>query len=90
MINGALRWQINSEACFTYWCKIGTDCARCMGVCPYSHPNNTLHNMVRFGVKQSEQFRKVALKMDDYFYGRIPSPRAIPDWMKNITIKEKQ
>ena len=90
MINGALRWQINSEACFTYWCKIGTDCARCMGVCPYSHPNNPLHNMVRFGVKQSGQFRKLALKMDDFFYGRIPSPLAIPDWMKNITIKEKQ
>ncbi len=33
-IDGALRWQINSEACFTYWCTIGTDCASCMRACP--------------------------------------------------------
>jgi ferredoxin len=29
-IDGALRWRIDSEACFTYWSKIGTDCARCV------------------------------------------------------------
>jgi len=39
-IDGALRWQIDSESCFTYWSKIGTDCARCMSACPYSHPDN--------------------------------------------------
>ena len=34
-VDGVLRWQIDSEACFTFWCKVGTDCARCMSVCPY-------------------------------------------------------
>jgi ferredoxin len=46
-IDGVLRWQINSESCFTYWCKAGTDCGRCMSVCPYSHPDHVLHNVVR-------------------------------------------
>ena len=32
VIAGAERWQINSEACFTYWCTVGTDCGRCMRV----------------------------------------------------------
>jgi len=85
MIDGVVRWQINSEACFTLWCKFGTDCARCMASCPYSHPNNTLHNLVRYGVKRSRLFRKLALLMDDFFYGRKPAPLEIPDWMKDIT-----
>jgi len=81
-IDGALRWQINQEACFTLWCQLGTDCGRCVSVCPYSHPDNLLHNMVRYGLKNSSLFRSAALKMDDYFYGRIPAPKPLPEWME--------
>ena len=80
-INGAMRWQINSEACFTYWCTIGTDCAYCMRACPYSHPNNLLHNSIRLGLKRSPLFREFALKMDDFFYGRKPPAAPIPNWL---------
>jgi len=75
--NGINRWKINSETCYTYWCTIGTDCGRCMSVCPYSHPNNFLHNLVRFGIRLSPVFRKFALIMDDFFYGRIPPTKTI-------------
>lgn len=71
------RWKINSESCYTYWCTIGTDCGRCMTVCPYSHPNNLLHNLVRYGIRLSPIFRIFALKMDDFFYGKISSPKNI-------------
>lgn len=81
-IDGVLRWQINSESCFTYWCTIGTDCGRCMSVCPYSHPNNTMHNLVRAGIKQSAIFREAALKLDDFVYGRFPATLDNPDWLK--------
>lgn len=80
-IDGAWRWQINSEACFTYWCTVGTDCAICMRVCPYSHPDNFLHNTVRAGIRRSVLFREFALKMDDFFYGRIPEPAPVPAWL---------
>ena len=80
-IDGAKRWQINSEACFTYWCTVGTDCAYCMRVCPYSHPNNRLHNSVRAGLKRSALFRELALKMDDFFYGTKPAPEESPAWL---------
>ncbi len=83
-IAGVKRWQINSESCFTYWCTIGTDCGRCMSVCPYSHPNNTLHNLVRFGVKRSAIFRQLALKLDDLFYGRRPASLKFPDWIGDV------
>ncbi|MDF1549649.1 MAG: reductive dehalogenase [Bacteroidales bacterium] len=70
--NGVTRWTINHEACFTYWTIVGTDCGKCMQVCPYSHPNNFMHNLVRKGIKNSHIFASFALKMDDVFYGRKP------------------
>ena len=78
VINGSLRWQINQESCFTFWTIVGTDCGRCIAVCPYSHPDNGLHNLVRFGMHNSGVFRKAALKMDDIFYGRKPAPKPVP------------
>ena len=81
-INGVKRWQINQEKCFTLWCTLGTDCGRCISVCPYAHPDNLLHNLVRAGIKNSSVFRKLALQLDDYFYGRKPAPAPLPGWVK--------
>ena len=80
-IDGALRWQIDSESCFTYWSKIGTDCARCMSACPYSHPDNPMHNLVRMAIRNSGLARRVALAADDYLYGRRPPPADVEEWM---------
>lgn len=81
MIDGVNRWQINSEACYTFWCAVGTDCARCISVCPYSHPDNAMHNFVRSGIKRSVLFRQMALRFDDLFYGRKPIPLSMPEWI---------
>ena len=80
-IDGALRWRIDPEACFTYWCKIGTDCARCVSVCPYSHPDNLMHGLVRLAIRNSALARRVALAADDYLYGRRPLPAEVEGWM---------
>ncbi|MBN2728876.1 MAG: hypothetical protein JXR53_06590 [Bacteroidales bacterium] len=81
-INGDIRWQIAQEECFRYWTICGTDCGRCMAVCPYSHPNNFLHNFVRKGLRNSYLFRRFALKMDDFLYVRKPAPGSPPQWVK--------
>jgi reductive dehalogenase len=81
-VGGVRRWRIDSEACFTFWCVVGTDCARCVKVCPYSHPDTLLHSIVRAGTRNSALFRRAALAMDDLFYGRKPAPAAFPDWMQ--------
>jgi len=73
-IDGVWRWQIDQQACFTYWTRTGTDCARCMSVCPFSHPNTPLHNLVRQGINHSGLFRTFAARMDDFAYGRKPKP----------------
>ena len=69
-IDGVVRWKINHEACFTYWSITGTDCGKCIQVCPYAHPDNLMHNLVRKGIKNSYLFSNMALQMDDLFYGR--------------------
>jgi ferredoxin len=80
-IDGALRWRINSDTCFRYWNLIGTDCGRCMAVCPYSHPYNPPHNLVRWITRRSGAARRAALRLDDLFYGRQPKSRPAPSWM---------
>lgn len=82
VVDGVKRWQINQEQCFNYWSIIGTDCGRCVAACPFSHPDNALHNLVRAGIKRSALFRTAALKMDDVIYGRKPKPAAVPDWAR--------
>ncbi len=83
-IDGQIRWQINQEACYNYWVTCGTDCARCMSVCPYSHPNNLLHNTVRRGLKNSYLFRRFAIKADNFLYGRKPAPKKSEKWIEEV------
>jgi len=80
-ISGTLRWQINSEACYTYWCQAGTDCGKCVISCPYSHPDNLLHRVIRTGVRRNFIFRQIAVKLDDLFYGKKPKSKSYPRWI---------
>lgn len=77
---GGLRWQINQESCFTYWCTVGTDCGRCLAVCPYSHKVNAFHDFIRWGIRNNFIFRRVAVKLDDIFYGSRPGQGKVPGW----------
>jgi len=81
-IDGALRWKLDEETCFRYWNAVGTDCGRCMAVCPYAHPDNLAHNLVRWGIARSGAFRRLALWMDDLFYGKKPAERDAPGWTR--------
>ena len=80
-IDGALRWRINQEICYRYWCITGTDCARCMALCPYSYPDNPVHNLVRWAVRHSGAARRAVIWLDRVFYGAAPAPKAAPDWL---------
>jgi ferredoxin len=79
---GVVRWRVDAEACYTLWTRLGTDCARCMAVCPYSHPDTLVHNLVRWGIRRSALARRAAVWMDDVVYGRRPAPRPLPGWME--------
>jgi reductive dehalogenase len=79
------RWQISSEKCYHFWTVSGTDCGRCLTVCPYSHPDDWFHRFIRWGIKNNLLFRHLAVKLDDVFYGRKPPIRPLPDWTNTKT-----
>ena len=70
VVRGVEKWKIDAESCFRYWRIIGTDCGLCMKVCPFSHPDSLVHNILRWGIKRSELARRVSLIGDDLLYGK--------------------
>jgi ferredoxin len=74
-VGEGIRWKIDDDSCFRYWNVVGTDCATCMRVCPYSHPDNLAHNVVRWAIRHSGGARRVLLRADDLFYGRKPTTK---------------
>jgi ferredoxin len=80
-IDGALRWRIKDDVCFRYWNVVGTDCARCMAVCPYSHPDSPIHDLTRWAVRHSGGVRRAAIWLDRVFYGPHPAPKPAPAWV---------
>ena len=69
-IRGIMKWQINTDKCLHYWRVIGTDCALCMKVCPYSHPHSFIHNIVRMGIRRTDFARTISLYGDNLLYGK--------------------
>ncbi len=81
-VDGARRWRIDQVACYAYWCRVGTDCARCVRVCPYGHPDAPLHRLVRRALERNRACRRLALRLDDLLYGRRPPPLPVPPWLR--------
>ena len=78
--DGVDRWKINSEKCYHFWTTSGTDCGRCISACPYSHPDDPFHRFIRWGIKNNLLFRRLAIKLDDIFYGPKPAVKRMPSW----------
>jgi hypothetical protein len=81
-VNGNRRWKLNAETCFEYWGKIGTGCAICMSVCPWSHANTIPHKIIKAFVSRNNISRRLFTLMDDIFYGKKPKPGDAPDWAR--------
>lgn len=67
---GFQHWSIDQESCYSFWRKIGTDCAVCIRSCPFSKPDTLIHRLARWYIRRNPVNRWVALQMDDLFYGR--------------------
>jgi reductive dehalogenase len=42
---GALKWYVDSEKCYEFWCENGTDCSTCISVCPYNIGSNVVEGL---------------------------------------------
>lgn len=70
LVRGIDKWTTNVENCYSIWKYYGTDCGICMAVCPFSHPNNWFHYLIRKVVKFFPIFHKILLFLDDLIYGK--------------------
>jgi reductive dehalogenase len=82
VVNGIKRWKLDAETCFEYWGKVGTGCAICMSVCPWSHASTLPHKIVRMMVRRNKVSRRLFTVMDDIFYGKKPKPVEAPGWAR--------
>jgi ferredoxin len=69
-VRGVEKWPLKVESCYRYWRVLGSDCGLCMRVCPFSHPDTMVHNLLRAGIRRSAFARLVSRHGDDWFYGR--------------------
>jgi epoxyqueuosine reductase QueG len=81
VLRGAEKWVLDADKCYIFWRKVGTDCAICMKVCPYSKPGTFIHRATRFAIERSVVARQAAVWADDFFYGRHPRSKRLPAWM---------
>ena len=81
VVRGLRKWRSSQEACFRYWNRVGSDCALCIKVCPYAHPNTPVHQVIRWALPRNPLVRRLALWGDDFFYGRRPKGGPpLPGW----------
>lgn len=81
IIDGALRWQIDQQRCYHFWTRAGTDCGRCMAVCPLAHSDHWAHNLLRQGIQRSVIFRTLYVPLDRWLFGAHPKPKNAPAWL---------
>lgn len=78
--DGVARWQLNHEACFTYWNKTGVPCGRCLAVCPLSGTEYSVDRWIKQAARGAAPAQQWALVAHDLFYGNKPRPLAPPAW----------
>ncbi len=64
------HWSIDQQNCYSYWRKSGTDCGFCIRVCPYTKKDTLIHRIIRGYISRNPVNQRIALFMDDIFYGR--------------------
>lgn len=79
--NGLERWKLNEETCFEYWGKVGTDCSVCMGICPFSRPNRSVHKIIKWLLPRSWLAQRLLPHLDNWVYGQKWKPRKVADWV---------
>ncbi|MEN8221970.1 MAG: reductive dehalogenase domain-containing protein [Acidobacteriota bacterium] len=64
------HWSADQDKCYSYWRKAGTDCGFCIRVCPYTKKDTLIHRIIRTYISRNPVNQRIALMMDDLFYGR--------------------
>ena len=87
--NGIEKWKIDEHACYRFWGKVGTDCAICMSICPFSRPDRPIHRLVRWMVGRSSLAQHLFPYIDNLIYGKKWRPKKLTSWL-DIQVESKE
>ncbi|MFZ5354243.1 MAG: 4Fe-4S ferredoxin [Bacillota bacterium] len=76
--DGLMRWKIDSEACYSRWRMLGTDCGICLASCPFS---SSVDSELISKMKESAAVRLEILEMHKIKHGIRPYIKGDVDWM---------
>ena len=81
VVRGVRRWHFDGNKCRRFWDSIGGSCGICQAVCPWNHPNNWFHNLMRELAETFPFLRRLLIYGEKAAYGKF-EPRPVPAWMK--------
>ncbi len=61
------KYYVRQETCFAYWKTIGTDCAKCIKVCPMTKPDTLLFKCFKFYLSRNLITQKLGLLLNNLF-----------------------
>lgn len=68
-IPGVVKWTVNAEKCFKFWCNQNSDCIICVRSCPFNRDFSKLRHRLWLKLAKGP-LRRVALWLDDKFVER--------------------
>jgi reductive dehalogenase len=80
IVRGVRKWQIDPVKCLLYWGHLGSACAICQTVCPWSKPPTLPHGLVARIAFNVPFARRFLVWADDLIYGAEFRPAPPPAW----------
>ncbi len=80
VVRGVRKWKIDEVKCLLYWGHLGSACAICQTVCPWSKPPTVAHRVVSEIAVRVPAVRRLLVWADDVVYGREFRPALPPRW----------
>lgn len=72
------KWYEDTEKCLSFWREIGTGCAICFGVCPFTKPSTGIHRLVKWFMRHFPVLNSLWVWLDDLIgYGKMKAQRSI-------------
>lgn len=72
---GILQWQLDHKKCYQYGATVGTQCGICIRVCPFNKPNQGIHRLARWAIKNTAWVDPTLIWLDDVLkYGNYLEP----------------
>jgi len=82
VVRGVRKWQIDPVKCLLYWGHLGSACAICQTICPWSKPPTLPHRIVAQIACRIPLARRFLVWADDLVYGARFRPASPPAWSR--------